>query len=179
MVVDELAQQVEADSASAALSAQNAAAVVTGGTAALASSPGKIPLANTQGKIDSEWLGAEIARTSAIQGAIDTAQSAEDSANLAAARTARVLASVSASPAIRDDGAPLQLGDRYVNTGDQAEYIYKSAGWEVNDSLDAIAEIKDATDATKGASLIPYDGTTVAAQLDLSRLLTNYAALRA
>ena len=175
--VQALAQQVEADSASAALSAQNAAAVVTGGTAALASSPGKIPLADEQGKIDPAWLGAEIARTSAIQGAIDTAQSAEDSANLATARTARFLASVSTPPAIREDGAPLQLGDRYVSTDNQAEYIYKSSGWELNDSLEAIAEIKDATDPAKGAALIPYDETNLAEQM--VRKLGSKTALRA
>ena len=176
-VVDELARQVEAASASAALSAQNAAAVVSGGTAALASSPGKIPLANAQGKIDPGWLGAEIARTSAIQGAIDTAQSAEDSADLATARTARFLASVSTPPVIRDDGTPLQLGDRYVNAENQAEYIYKSSGWVVNDSLEAIVDIRDETDPDKGAAQVGWDGETVGAQLDQAKKLANYTAL--
>ena len=157
-VVDELARQVEAASASAALSAQNAAAVVSGGTAALASSPGKIPLANAQGKIDPGWLGAEIARTSAIQGAIDTAQSAEDSADLATARTARFLTPVSTPPMIRDDGTPLHFGDRYVNTENQAEYIYKASGWIANDSLAAIADIQNPNDPNKGAALWGYKG---------------------
>lgn len=172
-VVDELAQQVEADSASAALSAQNAAAVVTGGTATLASNPGKIPLANAQGKIDPEWLGTEIARTSAIQGAIDTAQAAEDSADIATARTARFLASVSTPPVIRDDGTPLQIGDRYLNTDDQAEYIYKSSGWELNDSLEAIAEIQDATDPAKGAALVglSQNGTGAVARTTRDKVL--------
>lgn len=176
-VVDMLAQQVEADSASAALSAQNAAAVVTGGTATLASSPGKIPLADAQGKIDSEWISEEIARTSAIQGAIDTAQSAKDSADLATARTARFMAPASTPPVIRDDGAALQLGDRYVNTGNQAEYIYKSSGWELNDSLEAIAGIRDATDPAKGAAEVGWDGSNVAAQS--VRKLASKTVLRA
>jgi hypothetical protein len=154
-VVDELAQQVEADSESAAISAQNAAAVVTGGTATLASSPGKIPLADAQGKIDPGWLGEEIARTSAIQGAIDTAEAAEDSADLATARTARFMAPASTPPTLRDDGEPLQFGDRYVNTGNQAEYIYKSSGWEVNDSLVAIEALEESISVTPSANKTP------------------------
>lgn len=98
----------------------------------------------------------------AMQSATDAAQAAEDSADLATARTARFLASVSTPPVIRDDGTPLQLGDRYVNAENQAEYIYKSSGWVVNDSLEAIAEIEDATDPAKGAakvgSILPIDG---------------------
>ena len=179
IAVDALAQQVEADSASAALSAQNAAAVVTGGTATLDPSPGKIPLADAQGKIDPEWLGEEIARTSVIQGAIDTAQSAKDSADLATARSARFMAPASTPPVIRDDGAALQLGDRYVNTGNQAEYIYKTDGWALNDSLAAIADLEDGSDPAKGAALIPYDQTSAGEQILLSRKLSNYSALRA
>lgn len=73
LVVDELVQQVAADSASAAVNAQNAAAVVTGGTATFAPASGKIPLANAQGKIDSEWLGADVARSDAVQATADLA----------------------------------------------------------------------------------------------------------
>ena len=76
--VDALAQQVEADrassqasSVSAALSALNAAAVVTGGTATIAPAPGKIPLADAGGKINSDWLGADVARSDAVQAVID------------------------------------------------------------------------------------------------------------
>lgn len=90
----------------------------------------------------------------AMQSATEAAQAAEDSADLATARTARFLASVSTPPVIRDDGTPLNFGDRYVNTESQAEYIYKSAGWVANDSLVAIAEIKDETDPAKGAAMV-------------------------
>jgi hypothetical protein len=86
LVVETLAQQVEADSASAqinadsaALSALNAAAVVTGGTATIAPAPGKIPLADAGGKINSDWLSADVARSQAIadiQDATDPAKGA-------------------------------------------------------------------------------------------------------
>jgi hypothetical protein len=115
----------------------------------------------------------------AMQSATEAAQTAEDSADIATARTARFLASVSTPPVIRDDGTPLNFGDRYVNTENQAEYIYKSSGWVVNDSLEAIAEIQDPTDPAKGAALIPYDGTSIGAQMNKSRKLANYSALRA
>lgn len=35
-------------------------------------------------------------------------------------------------PTTRADGTPLQLGDRYMNTTDDLEYIYKTTGWEPN-----------------------------------------------
>lgn len=113
----------------------------------------------------------------AMQSATEAAQAAEDSADLATARTARFLASVSTPPVIRDDGTPLQLGDRYVNAENQAEYIYKSSGWVVNDSLEAIADIRDETDPDKGAAQVGWDGETVGAQLDQAKKLANYTAL--
>lgn len=36
------------------------------------------------------------------------------------------------APATRADGSPLQLADRYLNTTDQLEYLYKSSGWVAN-----------------------------------------------
>ena len=115
----------------------------------------------------------------ALQSATEAAQAAEDSADLATARTARFLASVSTPPVIRDDGTPLHFGDRYVNTENQAEYIYKASGWVANDSLAAIADIQNPNDPAKGAALAGYDGTTVADILDQSRPLQDYAVLLA
>lgn len=114
----------------------------------------------------------------AMDVALESANAAEDSADLATARTARFLASVSTPPAIRDDGTPLQLGDRYVNTGDQAEYIYKALGWAANDSLVAIADIQDPVDPTKGAAKVGWDGETLDVQLSKGKKLANYTALR-
>ncbi|QJC78971.1 SGNH/GDSL hydrolase family protein [Pseudomonas umsongensis] len=114
----------------------------------------------------------------AMQSATEAAQAAEDSADLATGRTARFLVSVATPPVIRDDGTPLQLGDRYVNTENQAEYIYKSSGWIVNESLEAIAAIKDDTDPANGAAQVGWDGETVGAQMSLSKKIADYAALR-
>lgn len=46
--------------------------------------------------------------------------------------TASFLGARSAAPTTRVDGTPLQLADRYLNTTDQIEYIYKSVGWVAN-----------------------------------------------
>lgn len=52
------------------------------------------------------------------------------------------------APTTRNDGSPLQLADRYLNTTDQNEYIYKSAGWE-NNNIDS-----DFLATSQGASFI-------------------------
>ncbi|WP_054913931.1 hypothetical protein [Pseudomonas sp. NBRC 111127] len=82
----------------------------------------------------------------AIQAALDAsneaAQAAEDAADVATARTAGFLAPAATAPDLRDNGLPLQPGDRYFNTTEQAEYIYKSEGWIANDSLAAIASLE-------------------------------------
>ncbi|WP_156326409.1 hypothetical protein [Pseudomonas sp. NBRC 111127] len=82
----------------------------------------------------------------AIQAALDAsneaAQAAEDAADVATARTAGFLAPAATAPALRDNGLPLQPGDRYFNTTEQAEYIYKADGWKVNDSLAAIEALE-------------------------------------
>jgi hypothetical protein len=94
----------------------------------------------------------------AVQAALDAsneaAQAAEDAADIATARTLGLLSPNSVAPVVRDNGLPLQAGDRYFNTTEQAEYIYTSAGWAANESQQAIADIEDATDPTKGAALI-------------------------
>lgn len=119
----------------------------------------------------------------AIQTALDAsneaAQAAEDAADVATTRTAGFLAPSATAPVLRDNGLPLQPGDRYFNTTDQAEYIYKTDGWEINDSIEAIAEIEDATDPAKGAAKVGFDGGTVADALKTAKPLASYAALRA
>ena len=115
----------------------------------------------------------------AMDAALESANAAEDSADLAKSRTDRFLAPSATDPELRDDGTTLQIGDRYVNTVDQAEYIYKTDGWALNDSLAAIADLEDGSDPAKGAALIPYDQTSAGEQILLSRKLSNYSALRA
>ena len=46
--------------------------------------------------------------------------------------TASFLGARSTAPTTRADGTPLQLADRYLNTTDQIEYIYKASGWVAN-----------------------------------------------
>lgn len=177
-IVETLAQQVGQDSASAAASAASAAEVVTGGTATLVAEPGKIPLANGDGKIDSGWLPDEIARSSAVDAVSEKADSATSAAEEAEARTAGFLASSAEPPALRDNGLPLQLGDRYFNTLEQAEYIFKDAGWMANDSEQAISDLQSETDPTKGAMGVGWDGLKLGEQLDFSKKINNYDQLR-
>ncbi|SEP57017.1 hypothetical protein SAMN03159444_00078 [Pseudomonas sp. NFACC02] len=115
----------------------------------------------------------------ALTASNEAAQAAEDAADVATNRTAGFLQPSAEAPVVRDDGLPLQIGDRYFNTEQQAEYLYKAGGWQANDSLGAIDELKDPDDLSKGASLIPYDGTNLGEQLLLSRKFPSYAALRA
>ena len=118
----------------------------------------------------------------AIQDALtasnEAAQAAEDAADVATNRTAGFLQPAAEEPTIRDDGLPLQVGDRYFNTENETEYLYKDSGWTANDSLAAIADLKDPDNPAKGASLVGYDGVTVAELLGQSRPLANYNALR-
>lgn len=54
-------------------------------------------------------------------------------------------------PTSREDGTPLRLGDRYFNTVDGLEYLYKSTGWEPN-NLDGQLLLTD-----EGANLVGYN----------------------
>lgn len=53
-------------------------------------------------------------------------------------------------PTTRVDGSPLQIGDRYMKTPEDIEYIYKTSGWEPN-NLDGQLIGSDA-----GASLVGF-----------------------
>lgn len=114
----------------------------------------------------------------AMQAATEAAEAAQDAADLSTQRTARFLAPISTPPVIRDDGTTLQIGDRYVNTVDQAEYIYKTEGWALNDSLVAVEAIADAADPAKGAALVGFDDETVDSVLLNAKTMASYSALR-
>lgn len=157
-IVEALAIQTADDRTSAAESAAAAAAVVTGGTATLNPEPGKIPLAKGDGKIDEGWLPAEIARESSLGAISEQAEIAISTADAAQARTARFLESAATPPEQRDDGLPLQPGDRYFNNVSQAEFIYKADGWVENDSLQAIADLEAQITVDPTAGLIPRAG---------------------
>ncbi|WP_207869495.1 right-handed parallel beta-helix repeat-containing protein [Pseudomonas sp. 51_B] len=179
------AEQVAADrasaaasAASAAASAQNAEAVVTGGTASVTPGPGLIPLADAQGKIDGDWVPDDIARTDALQAVANTAAGAADDAAEARSRTSSFLLPSPEAPNLRDDGSPLQAGDRYFNSVEEAEYIYTEAGWSDNDSLQALNDYKDEiADPSAGASQVGWDNGTVAEALIHLKSISNVAAL--
>lgn len=95
----------------------------------------------------------------AIQSALDAsseaAQAAENAADIATNRTAGFLAPSANAPELRENGLPLQAGDRYFNTEEQSEYIYKDSGWAANDSLEAISELNSQISQESRSNGIP------------------------
>ena len=95
----------------------------------------------------------------AIQTALDAsneaAQAAEDAAEVATSRTARYLAPSASQPVVRDDGLPLQIGDVWFSTTNQTEYRYTQSGWQPNDSIQAINELKETISYSPSANTIP------------------------
>lgn len=112
-------------------------------------------LDGVQGSVDAANAATQAAQeaTAAASQAVTEAEAYVDNA------TARFLSASTSAPATRDNGTPLQLGDRYLNTGDGVEYIYKMSGWAPN-NLDGAALA-----GSNGAGLVGYGSTTVAAAL--------------
>jgi hypothetical protein len=96
----------------------------------------------------------------ALTASNEAAQAAEDAADIATSRTAGFLQPAAESPVTRDDGLPLQEGDRYFNTEQQTEYLYKSEGWSANDSLEAIALLEESITVAPSPSGIPRADTS-------------------
>lgn len=115
----------------------------------------------------------------AIQTALDAsgeaAQSAEEAADVAITRTARYLAPSGTPPVVRDDGLPLEVGDVWFNTLDQAEYRYTAEGWRANDSLQAIADLEESLFSAQGTSKI---GSIIDADSSVYRLQASINADR-
>lgn len=130
--------------------------------------------------------GKSAMSSEAIQQALDAsneaAQAAEEAADTATARTAGFLEPSATNPVVRDNGLPLQQGDRYFNTEDQTEYIYKPSGWEANDSSVALeaykAELVEQSGGG-GAERIGFDDGTVADILSFAKPFADYAEIRA
>ncbi|MCQ1989636.1 tail fiber domain-containing protein [Pseudomonas sp. Eb3] len=114
----------------------------------------------------------------ALQASNEAAQAAEDAADVATNRTAGFLSPSLVDPVVRDNGLPLEQGDRYFNTADQLEKIYTASGWAANDSIEAIESIRNSSDPEKGGREVGYDGANVSDMLDLARPFAAYASLR-
>lgn len=54
----------------------------------------------------------------------------------------------SSPPLTRADGTPLRIGDRYIKTPEDIEYIYMSTGWEASNSSSSIIYITENGTAT-------------------------------
>ncbi|MGO1206224.1 MAG: hypothetical protein ACTMIS_04760 [Pseudomonas putida] len=120
----------------------------------------------------------------AIQTALDAsneaAQAAEDAADVAITRTARYLAPSATPPVVRDDGLPLEIGDIWFSTVDQTEYRYTDDGWQPNDSLLAIAELRGEISEEPMAQGIPRANSSGKINPDwLGGFFYDYSELRA
>jgi hypothetical protein len=112
----------------------------------------------------------------ATEVATEAAASAQRSADDATVEVARFLSSSNSLPTQRDDGQPLQVGDRVVLLPNGTEYIYRASGWAVNDisaaqqieidSKLSKADAANATDVTKGTALIGHSGRVLKDRLD-------------
>ncbi|MBK3476903.1 hypothetical protein JJD66_12480 [Pseudomonas sp. MF6751] len=112
----------------------------------------------------------------ATETATEAAASAQQSADDARIEVARFLSSSNSLPTQRDDGQPLQIGDRVILLPIGTEYIYRASGWEPNDisaaqqseidSKLSKADAANATDETKGVALFGYSGRVLKDRLD-------------
>lgn len=131
----------------------------------------------------------------ATEAATAAAASAQESADLATTRVARFLDPATSLPTTRDDGQPLQAGDRILLEPSNVEYIYTSTGWESNDlsgttdfgrdlisaenavaarEVIGLGEVDNTSDADK-----PISTAQAAVNLTKVSYVGNYAALRA
>ncbi|MBF8764220.1 tail fiber domain-containing protein [Pseudomonas putida] len=90
----------------------------------------------------------------ALEASNEAARAAEDAADAATMRTLGFLSPSASDPAVRDNGLPLQTGDRYFNTVRQVEFIYTASGWSANDSQSEIADLKAEVSSVPGSSKI-------------------------
>lgn len=112
-------------------------------SAALAEGSAATALINA-GLANNASINAVAAQNAAAQAQI----SAEAASSSAVSKVAPFITPKASAPSTRDNGSPLQTGDRYFNTTSNSEYIYKSGAWVANDSMVAIGEIKSTTGST-------------------------------
>ncbi|MHA7114618.1 SGNH/GDSL hydrolase family protein [Pseudomonas promysalinigenes] len=117
--------------------------------------------------------GKSALSSEAIQQALDAsneaAQAAEEAADTATARTAGFLAPSPTAPVLRDNGLPLQVGDRYLNTEVQIEYVFKSDGWQANNIDGQVLASPDGSDLVGAISPVTGQVSTVQQSLNAIR----------
>ena len=64
-------------------------------------------------------------------------------------------------PTTRVDGTPLQIGDRYMKTPEDIEYIYKTGGWEPNNLDGQLIASPQGSGYVGFSDSIPYPSNTV------------------
>lgn len=101
----------------------------------------------------------------AMDSALESANAAETSANLAAERVSPFLGTFAVAPEVRNDSTALQLGDRYFNSVDDLEYLYKASGWEPNNLDGAMLAAPDGSSRV-GAILPGGESGTAQEALD-------------
>lgn len=112
----------------------------------------------------SSEVSAKNSEVAAKESELNAAQSANSAGNVVPL-VARFLTPAAALPATRDDGSPLQVGDRVLLTSDGLEYIYKSTGWVAN-NIDG-QSLSSPSGATQVGASLPNGGTgTVQSALD-------------
>lgn len=104
--------------------------------------------------------------------AVSSATSATNSATLAttaAVSMGRFLTPKATLPTTRDDGSPLQVGDKVLNTTNGVEYVYKATGWVAN-NIDT-QQLASST----GSSLVGHNTETVATALTRAGVGNEFA----
>lgn len=90
--------------------------------------------------IDAAQVAADAAAaTAAANNSANSATAAQASAAQAVTLLGQFISPKATAPTVRDNGQPLQIGDSYLNTTDQLQYIYRSAGWVANLNAQALA----------------------------------------
>ena len=119
--------------------------------------------------------------TEAVQTALDTLlppikQDLQASVTKAEDIVGILISAQTTDPLTRDNGEPLQLGDKYLNTAIDREKIYTSSGWIVN-NVDGQA-LANQTNPQEGAAIVGWDNQNLAEQLKLNKILNTYEDLR-
>lgn len=121
--------------------------------------------------------------------AMVAADSAADSAEVAAvirdemsSLSGRFLPSSTTHPTTRQDGSPLERGDRYFNTSTKTDYFFDVGVWLATNSVAALQAYKESLantdDPVQGAARVGWDGETLSKALSYQKVLATFSELR-